>query len=172
MVRLISHISLYGNATFLVTYFGSSYIGSPVRHTYRPSNIQPYIAINTRSRIPPRRAIFGSKPHRQYIRFRSEVEIRSQVECKTDVPIRAATQLFAVDPDGRVRHRAIDFDAEIAPPRAVRQSERLPVPTRPEDRQRAGVRIQLGIKGTFDGPIVWKAKLPPLGVVKSRAFGA
>jgi hypothetical protein len=114
----------------------------------------------------------GHQPHRQHIRLGAEVKIRSQVESETDVSVRPPSQFLPVQPHGRVRHGAIEFDAEVPALAALWNRERFPVPSRSKDGQRPGMRIQLGIERTFDRPIVRQAHLAPLGIVEVRTFGA
>ena len=116
--------------------------------------------------------IFRRQPHRQQVFLIAEMQIRRQIECKSDVAIRTRAQLMPVQPDVRVRHSAVKLDAEVAVFDVIGQGERLAVPSRSEDRQRAGVRIQLGIKRPFNGPVVRQAQLDPFGIIKAGLLGA
>src|SRR5262249_19197051 len=71
-----------------------------------------------------------------------------------------------------VGHCAVKLDAEIAVFDVRRQRERLAIPSRPKDRQRAGMRIQLRIKRSLNRPIVRQAKFWPFGIIEAGLFCA
>src|SRR5262249_38790597 len=100
----------------------------------------------------------------------AKMKIRCQIEGEPDVAIWTRTQIMSVQPHVRIRHCAIKLDAEVAVLYVVWQCECLAVPSRPENRQRAGVGIQLGIEWSLNRPIVRQAKLCPFGIIEAGLF--
>src|SRR6266849_3430226 len=77
---------------------------------------------------------------------------------------------MSIQPDLGVRHRPIELDCKIFAFSVRRQAKALAVPTGAERRQRAGVRVDLAVKGSFDRPIMRQSKYAPRGVVKLRSL--
>src|SRR5205814_850548 len=72
-----------------------------------------------------------------------------------------------VQPDRRVRHRAVKNNSEVTLFRTFTQQKCLSIPPRPRDRQSSGMRIQLGIERPINRPVVRQAELSPLRVIKT-----
>src|SRR5207244_1197781 len=77
---------------------------------------------------------------------------------------------MTVDPDGSVRHCAVEHDREVTIFGIFRQKKCLAIPTRAENWQRASVGINFRIKWTFNGPVVGQAERRPLRVIELRIF--
>src|SRR6185437_13727104 len=73
---------------------------------------------------------------------------------------------MAVDPDGGVRPRAIEFNRDLLPPGGFRKREGFAVPAGAKAAERAFVRVQLRIKRTVDRPVVGQTKRRPMRIVE------
>src|SRR6202034_3151953 len=75
---------------------------------------------------------------------------------------------MAVEPDTRIGHDTVELDRVIAMAVIGRQGKGLPVPRDPGDRQRAGLRIERGIKRSCNCPVVGQAHRRPAAIVEFR----
>ena len=166
LAAAVAQLRLHRDGALVIGDFGRGDVGSPMAHVDRAGDIQPHVAIDSGAGIPARGALFGTELDHQDVLLPAEVQVRREVEGEPDVPIRTAAELLAVQPHARVGHGAIELDGKVAVFGGGGEGEPLAIPAGPGDGQRAGVRIELGIEGAFDGPIVRQLDLGPLGVLE------
>jgi len=77
-----------------------------------------------------------------------------------------------VHPHARVGHGAIELNRKEAVLGGGGDGEILAVPAGPGDGQRSGVRVDLGIEGAFDGPIMGQWRGGPVGILEIGTFRA
>src|SRR5919108_1593 len=116
--------------------------------------------------------ILRRQPDGENVLLSVEAKLRSQVEGEGAVSVGTSAEVVAVDPDVRVRHRAVEFDGEETALQVIRDGERLPIPACTRNGKRAGMWIELGIERTFNRPVMRQPYLAPLRVVEIRFFGA
>ena len=132
---------------------------------------QPDVAIDARARIPARGRFLGHEAHGDYV-FRAEFEIGREVELETAVAVRPAAEFMAVQPDGGVRHGAIELNGVELAFVGGGHGEVLAIPARAEDGQTAGGGTVLDVEGAFDGPIVRQIQGAPRRIVEGGLLGA
>src|SRR4051812_29855909 len=98
--------------------------------------------------------------------------MRREVVGEGTVSVWALAQLFAIDPHGGVGHGSVEFDRKDAVFEFGREREGLTVKSGAGDGKCSGVRIQLGIEWQFDRPIVRKANVAPVRIVKLDSLRA
>src|SRR5579885_338744 len=147
-------------------------LSSPAVHVHRTGNIEPDVAIDARAGIPAGGVVLRSEPHGHDVFLRAVAEVWREVAGKADVPVRAAADFLAVDPDVRIVHGAVEFEREIAVAEALRDGEMFAVPAGAEDRQRAGVGVQMRIEWAFDRPIVRQTDFAPRAVLEIGSLGS
>ena len=168
---LVLHLGADHHGRFGVGHGRRSDVGAPLRDAYGAADVEPNVAVDAGAGIPARGLIFGRQPHGQHVLL-AELEVGCEIEREALIPVGASAHLLAVDPDGGVRHGAIELDAEVLAPGAVRDGEVFAIPGDAEEGKAAIVRIKLAVERALDGPIVGQVERAPRGVAESGLFGA
>ena len=150
---------------------GSGDVGAPLPDAHGSGDVQPHVAVDAGAGIPARGLILGREAHGQHVLL-AELDVRREIEREALIAVGASAQLLAVDPDGGVRHGAIELHAEVLALGAGRHREVLAIPGHAEERQTAVVRADLAVERTLDSPIVGQVERAPGGVVESGLLGA
>src|SRR5579859_1663406 len=89
---------------------------------------QPDVAVNPRSRIPPRRRLLRSVDADSDDVVAAEIHVAGQVVAETDITVGPVAEMKTVDPDVAVRHHPVELDKHAAIRFAGRQGKMFPIP--------------------------------------------
>ena len=141
------------------------HINAPVRDVDGSGLDQPDIAIDAAARIPAGGAFRVVKTNGDDV-VRAEFERLCQIHAPGSIAVGPAARKMAVDPDGRVSHRAIHVQADAAALVRGGNLKMLAVPADAPPRQLAGFAGILLFERPFDAPIMRQVQQPPLAVVE------
>ena len=126
---------------------------------------QPHVAINTASGIPARRVGRIVQTNSQHVLF-SEFDIRRQVEFERCITVRPAAHELAVEPNGCIRHCAVNVQIEFLSPFVRRNVEMFSIPRDAPPWKLTGFAGIVLIERPLDAPIMRQIQLTPPAVIK------
>src|SRR5258708_6135038 len=132
---------------------------------HRPRLHQPDIAVNATARIPTGRVVGISETNRHDV-LRSEFNIRRQIQTERSVAKRPAANKLPIEPNRRIRHRAVDIQINTLAAIRCRDWEMLSIPRNSHPGELAGFTRQLLLEWALYAPVVGKVELTPRMVVK------
>ena len=141
--------------------------GSPLCHMYRRRFHQPYIPVDSRSRIPPGSIVRIIQTDSQCI-FLSGFHIRSQIKTVRSITIRPSADKLPITPDRRVRHRPIYIQINLFSGIFGAQLKGFTIPAYSPIRQFSGSSYIIYIERPFNSPVMRKVQLSPATIVKIR----
>ena len=135
-------------------------VGAPVGDVHRRRLDEPDVPVDAAARVPP-----GGQ--RRIVEADGEdvvlpgLEVGRQVELEGGVAVGPAADELPVEPDHRVRHRAVDLEVDTPAVVLRGRGDVLPVPAHAPPGQPGGGAVVFLVERALDAPVVRQAECAP-----------
>ena len=126
---------------------------------------QPHVPVDSAARVPPRGVLGIVEADRHHVAL-ARLHVRRQVHAPRGIAVGPAAGELAVDPDGGVRHRAVDVEEDLAPGVGRMDVDGSPVPADTVERQPSSPAAARRGERPFDTPVVRQVERAPCAVVE------